>query len=63
MVGGLQIGRRAERKAFLAVPALFGGYLRDEAYLPSYSSVNKSNGMFLLDLGTISYTEATENAK
>ena len=63
MVGGLQIRRRAEREAFLAVPALLRGYFRDEIDLPSCASVKKPNGVFLLDFCTVSHAETAKNAK
>ena len=59
----LQIGCRAEWKAFLAVPALLRGYFRNEIDLPTCSSVNKSNSIFLFDFSTVSYTQTTKNAK
>jgi len=39
------------------------GHFRDEPYLSSCSTVNKSHRMFLLDLSPVPYTETTKDAK
>ncbi|MCK7471321.1 MAG: hypothetical protein MZU95_11475 [Desulfomicrobium escambiense] len=54
---------RAQRETFFAVPALLGGYLRDEADLFPDSPVNKSDGVLLLDLSAVSHTETAVNAE
>ena len=54
--GRLQCRGRAKRKTLLAVPALPGGYFKNETYLFPDSSIDKSNSVLLLDLSTVSYT-------
>ena len=60
---GLEIRCRAERKTFLAVAALLRGYFRNETNLPSGSTVDITDSMFLLDLSTVSDTETAEDTK
>src|SRR3989304_899151 len=62
-IGGLRRRSRANRKTFLAVPALLRGDLRDEPDLPPRSPVDKSDGVLLLDFGTVSDTQTAENAE
>jgi hypothetical protein len=50
-------------KKILAVNALLRGYFRNEPYLPSGSTVHRSHRILLLDLSTVSHTQATKNAK
>ena len=54
----LEIRGRAEREALLAVVALGRGNLREEADFFSDPSIDESNGVLLLDLGTVPDTEA-----
>ncbi len=54
---------RAKRKTLLAIPALLSGNLRNEPYLASCSSFDKSDGILLLDFSTVSHAEAAENAE
>jgi len=60
---GLEIGCRAELETFFAVDALRGGYLGDEPYLPSGTTLHKSHRTLLLDLSTVSHTQAAKNAE
>ena len=59
----LEVGGRAEREALLAVVALSGGNLRKEADFLSDSTVDESNGMLLLDFGTVADAESAMNAE
>ena len=62
-VGRLQIRGRTQGKAFLAVPALLSGEMRNEVYLSPGAAINKTNSVLLLDLSTVPYTETTMDTK
>ena len=62
-VNRLEIGRRAQRKTFFAIPALFGGYLWDETDFFSDASVNKAHSVFLFYLSTVPDAQAAMDTK
>jgi hypothetical protein len=61
--GGLQVGGGTEGKTLFAVVTLFGGDLWDKANLFADSSVDKTYGVLLFDLGAVANAEATVNTK
>src|SRR3972149_6153367 len=63
MIGCLCIGCRADREAFLAVPARLGGDLRDKTDLPSHTSVEKTDSIVLLDLSAVSHAQTAKDAE
>ena len=62
-VNRLEIGSRAERKTFFAIPAFLGGYLRDETDFFSDASVNKAHSVFLFYLSTVPDAKAAMDTK
>ena len=61
--GRLEVGSRAEREALLAVVALGGGDLRKEADFFSDPTIDESNGVLLLDFGTVADAETAMNTE